>query len=112
MFSARAILGLLASLTVGVVSSSGASLAGPGGHDLRLINAVKRQDPAAARQLIAEGVDVDTRQGDGATALHWAAHRDDLVMAEQTPHPTAKLRSFDNGVQATAWHAFIYAIGV
>ena len=82
MFSARAILGLLASLTVGMVSSSGVSLAGSGGHDLRLIDIVKGQDPAAARRLIAEGVDVDARQGDGATALHWAAHRDDLVMAE------------------------------
>ena len=43
-----------------------------------LIAAVKDQDTAAARELITQNVDVNSPQADGATALHWAVHRDDL----------------------------------
>ena len=39
-------------------------------------------DEAAARALIADGVDVNAPQQDGATALHWAAYHDDLTTAE------------------------------
>ena len=41
-----------------------------------LADAVQRGDAAAVRSLLALGVDVDARQGDGATALHWAAYLD------------------------------------
>ena len=50
--------------------------------DLRLIDAVKRQDPAAAQQLIAAKVDVNTADASGSTALHWAAQLDDRRLAE------------------------------
>jgi ankyrin repeat protein len=48
-----------------------------GSSDLRLVDAVKRQDTEAARTLLTERVDVNTRAADGATALQWAAHWDD-----------------------------------
>ncbi len=53
--------------------------------DLRLIDAVKRQDaPAVAVLLDApDGVDVNAAQLDGATALHWAAYHDDLETARR-----------------------------
>jgi ankyrin len=47
----------------------------------QLIEAVKRQDNVAVRALLAR-VDVNSRQPDGATALHWAVHRDDLEVAD------------------------------
>ena len=50
--------------------------------DLRLVAAAARQDAAAVRALIDEGVDVDARRSDGVTALLWAAHRDDVATAE------------------------------
>ena len=50
--------------------------------DLRLVQAVERQDANAVRALLAEQVDVNETQPDGATAIHWAAHRDDLDTAE------------------------------
>ena len=50
--------------------------------DLRLVAAAARQDAAAVRVLIGEGVNVDARRSDGVTALLWAAHRDDLATAE------------------------------
>jgi len=50
--------------------------------DVELILAVKNGDLAGARSLVEEHeVDVDAAQPDGATALHWAAHLDDLEMA-------------------------------
>jgi ankyrin repeat protein len=50
------------------------------GRDARLVDAVMQQDGAAARALLKTGVDVNAAQGDGATALHWAAHWDDEEM--------------------------------
>ena len=50
--------------------------------DLRLITAVKEQDRDRVRGLLKQQLDVNATQGDGATALHWAAYRDDLDTAE------------------------------
>ena len=46
-----------------------------------LIAAVRTGDLAAARDLIASDADPDAPQGDGATALHWAAHRGNVAAA-------------------------------
>ena len=51
------------------------------GDDLRLIEALQRRDTETADALLREGVDVNVRRADGATALAWAAHWDDLEMA-------------------------------
>ena len=45
-----------------------------GAADRRLAEAAKQQDADAVARLLRQGVDVDAPQGDGATALHWAAH--------------------------------------
>jgi uncharacterized protein len=50
--------------------------------DSRLIQAVKSKDVDAVRELLKQRVDVNAAQGDGATPLHWAAHRDDLAVAD------------------------------
>lgn len=52
------------------------------GADLQLIEAVKAGDERAVRALIDRGVDVNAREGDGATALHWAVERDAAGIAE------------------------------
>ena len=49
--------------------------------DLRLIDAVKQNDAATVRSLIAQRVDVNATETDGSTALHWAAQRDNLEIA-------------------------------
>ena len=49
--------------------------------DLRLVEAVRAGDPPAVRALLAGGIDVNAVQPDGATALHWAAYRDDAETA-------------------------------
>jgi ankyrin repeat protein len=50
--------------------------------DVRLIAAVRGRDAVAVRALLKERLDVNAPQGDGATALHWAAHVDDLTIAD------------------------------
>jgi ankyrin repeat protein len=59
-----------------------AGLAAAAEPDLRLVDAVARQDADAARALVDDGVDVNAARADGATALLWAAHWDDLAMAD------------------------------
>ena len=51
------------------------------GADLRLIQAVRRGDVPAVHHLIRQKVDVNTRQPDGATALHWAADAENAEVA-------------------------------
>ena len=58
------------------------AVVGAAGADVRLIKAVRGKDVAAVRALIKQRVDVNAAQGDGATALHWAAHVDDLAIAD------------------------------
>src|SRR6185295_993710 len=45
--------------------------------DVQLIAAVKQRQPAVVRQLIAKHADVNSREVDGTTALHWAVRADD-----------------------------------
>lgn len=58
-------------------------VSGPGfASDLRLVEAVKEGNRAAVRSLLKEQIDVNAPEPDGATALAWAAHKDDLETAE------------------------------
>ena len=56
------------------------------GVDLRLIDAVKARNAAAVGTLLKERVDIrvdiNARQGDGATALHWAVHLNDAGIVD------------------------------
>ena len=47
-----------------------------------LADAARQQDRAAIRALIKQRGDVNAPQADGATALHWAAHWDDMESVE------------------------------
>lgn len=48
--------------------------------DSRVSEAAARGDRNAVRSLLQQGADIDGAQGDGSTALHWAALNDDLEM--------------------------------
>jgi len=47
-----------------------------------LADAAMEGDKAALQSLIARKADVNAPQLDGATAIQWAAYRDDLAMAD------------------------------
>ncbi len=49
--------------------------------DSPLADAAMRGDAESVRALLDRQVDVNAPQGDGTTALHWAAYRDDLELA-------------------------------
>ncbi len=75
-------------LRIGTLAVTGAFLAvaaaPPPAHaadDLPLIAAARAADAEAVARLLGQGADVDQRQPDGATALHWAAFRDDQHVA-------------------------------
>jgi len=50
--------------------------------DTRVAAAAMQDDMQTVRTLLNQKVDVNTAQGDGMTALHWAAFKDDLDMAQ------------------------------
>ena len=74
--------------------------------DLRLIQAVKNRDIEAVRALLNErprAIDVNAAAGDGATALHWAAHRDDLAIVDLLLRSGARADA-SNDLGATPLH--------
>src|SRR5437868_6256799 len=52
------------------------------GGDLRILEAAKQNDLKALHLLLGQHVDVNATQADGATALMWAAHWNNLEMVE------------------------------
>jgi ankyrin repeat protein len=78
-----------------------ASFAATSSSDLRLVEAEKNRDGEAVRSLLRQHVDVNTPQADGATALAWAAHWDDLETADLLIHAGANANAAnDYGVTA------------
>lgn len=69
-------------LTSVLIATMLAAAAVGAADDLRLVDAVKKGDIASVRALAKQKVDVNATQGDGATALHWAAYLDDGESAE------------------------------
>jgi len=57
-------------------------LMGGGWSDAPVADAAARGDLEAVRHLLREGADVNAPQGDGMTALHWAAERGDASLCE------------------------------
>src|SRR5262245_41369872 len=52
------------------------------GTDSPVAAAAQRRDKAGLRGLLQKGADVNAAQGDGMTALHWAAQHGDAEIAE------------------------------
>ena len=59
-----------------------ASPAGASTADQPLADAAQRAAWGVVRALVEQGADVAARQGDGATALHWAAYWDEVDLAD------------------------------
>lgn len=71
----RAWLALSAALTA-------SALAAQEVDDARLVAAMQARDLATVRALLSEGADANARDPATATALHWAAHWDELEAVE------------------------------
>src|SRR6266481_2975186 len=78
-----------------------AGLAEAAAPDAGLVDAMARQDKQTVRRLIRQGLDVNSRTADGATALQWAAHWDDFDTVELLLKAGAKVNATDDhGVTA------------
>jgi ankyrin repeat protein len=68
-----------------------------------LADAAQKRDIEAVRTLLRQRVDVNGKQGDGATALHWAAHWNDLDTAALLMRAGADVNATnDYGITALA----------
>ena len=69
----------------------GALLAGATLAESPVADAAMNGDLEAVRELLEEGADVNLAQGDGMTALHWAAEVGDVEMVGMLLDAGAKL---------------------
>ena len=67
-------------------------------------DAAKSGDAAAVKALLQQGADVNAAQGDGMTALHWAASRGDAAMAQMLLSAGANIRATTRLGGITALH--------
>jgi ankyrin repeat protein len=65
-------------------------------QDARLVAAAAAQDTAAVRALLETGIDPDTARADGATALLWASHRDDIDLVDLLLEAGANVNAADD----------------
>ena len=67
-------------------------------------DAAMRGDAAAVKALLKQGADVSAAQGDGMTALHWAAERGDAELAELLVYAGANVAAVTRIGQYTPLH--------
>jgi ankyrin repeat protein len=61
--------------------------------DTRIADAAMRGDGSAVRALLKEAADVNAAQGDGMTALHWAATKGDAELAQLLLYAGANVKA-------------------
>lgn len=76
---------------IGILLSAVLMTAAP--NDTRVADAAMRGDRAAVRALLKEAADANAAQGDGMTALHWAASNEDEEMAQMLLYAGANVRA-------------------
>jgi uncharacterized protein len=64
-----------------------------GGNDAPVAEAAMTGDREAVRTLLKQGVDVNAAMGDGMTALHWAAKKGDVELAQMLLYAGANVKA-------------------
>jgi ankyrin repeat protein len=70
-----------------------------------LVEAVKKGDAAAVRAVLKQGTNVNAREADGSTALHWAAHLDNLDTADALIRAGAAVNAVNDAGATPLWLA-------
>ena len=71
----------------------------------RLADAARHADWGVVGALLEQGADVDAPQGDGTTALHWAAYWDDAESAERLLRAGARINAVNDLGVTPLWMA-------
>src|SRR5688572_22499073 len=67
-------------------------------------DAAKARDAVAVKALLKQGADVNAAQGDGMTALHWAAANGDAALTQMLLSAGANIRATTRLGGITAMH--------
>jgi uncharacterized protein len=86
----------LASICLVTVCCTAGGLASAAEPDLRIQEAAARQDKVAIRALLKQRVDVNVARADGATALLWATHWNDLETVDLLLKAGANVNAVDD----------------
>lgn len=70
-----------------------------------LLEAAKNGNKDELKALLQKGANVNVAEGDGATALHWAAYRDDLESADLLIRAGAKVNAANDLGATPLWMA-------
>ena len=92
MRSRYRVLLLVATITAGS-AIHGAAVRGSQADAAPVAAAAQAKDPATVRALLKSGGDVNAAQGDGMTALHWAAMHNDAELASMLLYAGANVRA-------------------
>ena len=97
---------LCAALLVSAGAPHDAPAGSPAGSppESPVADAAMRGDVATVRELLQQGLDVNAAQGDGMTALHWAADRGDAELADMLVYAGADVRAVTRIGQYTPLH--------
>ncbi len=76
----------------------------PGASGAEVAEAAKAKDAAAVKALLKSGADVNAAQGDGMTALHWAATNGDAPLVQMLLSAGANVRATTRLGGITALH--------
>src|SRR5215203_4973695 len=80
------------------------ALAGAASSTSPVAHAAMRADREAVRTLLKQGADVGAAQGDGMTALHWAAERGDATLTDMLLYAGANVAAVTRVGQYTPLH--------
>jgi uncharacterized protein len=80
------------------------ALLGAAASPTPVADSAMRGDRDALRDLLKQGADVGAAQGDGMTALHWAAERGDAAMADMLVYAGANVSAVTRIGQYTPLH--------
>jgi len=70
-----------------------------------VIEAAKQADRAGLRVLVQQKANVNTAEGDGTTALHWAAYRDDIESVDLLIRAGANVNAANDLGATPLWNA-------
>jgi ankyrin repeat protein len=101
MASTRAVPRLV---IVGAVALLSAAAAPRHASDPSIADAEMRGDTSAVRLLLKQGADVNAAQGDGMTALHWAAMHGDVDQTRMLVYAGARLEASTRNGNYTPLH--------